>query len=97
MSKKLGDQIVKVVNPEGTVLEMTLTNARDVTRNMKGFRFYRAEDEPKEQKAVVGERRVIEDAVEPGTEGDPSPEDIEAVQVAVSADEEDKPRSRGRS
>lgn len=74
---KASERIVKVQSPDGKVHEMTLANARDVTRNMKGFKFFNPKDEPVEQKAVVGEQRAVEDAVDPGTEADPSPADIE--------------------
>lgn len=93
---KAHERIVKVKGPDGSIHEMTLANARDVTRNMKGFKFYNPNDEPVEKKAIVGEQRSVEDAVDPDTASDPSPEDIEPEEVA-EAEEEETPRSRRRS
>ena len=90
---KPSERIVKVEGPDGRVHEMSLANARDLTRNVKGFKFFNPKDEPVEQKAVVGEQRAVEDAV-PGTESDPSPENIEPEEVDADVEEV---KSRRRS
>lgn len=90
--------MVTVVNPDGEEFTMTVANARDCVRAM-GFKYKTASDEPKELEQIVGEQRSIEDAVQTpleseGTEGDPTPDDVEPE--VSGEDEEEKSRSKGR-